>query len=477
MAGGDAPVNMPAIDPLEKLHEDATAIFKGALVDCSIATAFDLHFKFEGGKLLHTSLNGEVMETIDLSHFKRIYVVSIGKAGLTMVDILLDRMKRRKGVRGVVCSPEVPHKRNWRFRYFAGGHPVPNEDSLNAARAALALMKKSRRDTFVFFLISGGGSAMFDLPLDPTISLDDTIALHETLLACGAPIASINIVRKQFSAVKGGRLAAAAPEAEKFSILLPDVPMSTLEALSSSPTFPNTSTQEEFEQVLAQYQLLEKFPTSVRELLERPGAAEPETHKGILRLTLPGLRVAPKEQEPPPHHVDTLLNSDDLVHHAKLHATQLGYTVVVDNECDDWDYADAAHYLLKRLEELRRQYPRLCLLSAGEVTVTMDRKPGAGGRNQHMSLKCALELAAHPEEQIVVLNAGSDGIDGNTRTAGAIADPTTVQRAIQFGFDPQQALVEFNACPMFTSLGDSVVTGPTGHNLRDLRVLLSVTEP
>ena len=122
---------------------------------------------------------------------------------------------------------------------------------------------------------------------------------------------------------------------------------------------------------------------------------------------------------------------------------------------------------------LRQAHPRACLISAGEVTVTLTRVPGAGGRNQQFGLACALELAGHSGEPLTVLSAGTDGIDGNTRSAGAIADPTTIARARAFGFDPEEALATFNACPLFTSLGDAVVTGPTGHNLRDLRLLLS----
>ena len=119
---------------------------------------------------------------------------------------------------------------------------MPNEDSFAAARAALAMLRKANKDTLIFFLISGGGSAMFDLPLDPHISLDDTIAFHESLLASGAPINEINTLRKHFSAVKGGRLAMAAPKAAKVSLLLPDVPLRTLDALSSGPTSPDHST-------------------------------------------------------------------------------------------------------------------------------------------------------------------------------------------------------------------------------------------
>jgi hydroxypyruvate reductase len=115
----------------------------------------------------------------------------------------------------------------------------------------------------------------------------------------------------------------------------------------------------------------------------------------------------------------------------------------------------------------------VCLISVGEVTVTMDRKPGAGGRNQQFVMACALDLEKYAGERLTVLSAGSDGIDGNTPTAGAIADPTTVFRAHTFGFHLKASLTAFNACPMFTALGDAVVTGPTGHNLRDLRLLIA----
>jgi hydroxypyruvate reductase len=170
---------------------------------------------------------------------------------------------------------------------------------------------------------------------------------------------------------------------------------------------------------------------------------------------------------------EILLSSHDLVENAKALAEKAGYHAVVDNSCDDWDYAEAARYLLERFHELRAIHPRLCLISAGEVTVTLSATPGAGGRNQQFALACALSLAKFPGQRLTVLSAGTDGIDGNTQTAGAIADPTTVARARAFGFDPVQSLAAFNACPLFTALGDAVVTGPTGHNLRDLRLLLA----
>jgi hydroxypyruvate reductase len=170
---------------------------------------------------------------------------------------------------------------------------------------------------------------------------------------------------------------------------------------------------------------------------------------------------------------EMLLSSHDMVENARMLGKKAGYYIAVDNSCDDWDYADAARYLLQLFHSLRAAHPRLCLLSGGEVTVTLNRTPGAGGRNQQFALACALDLAKYPSEALTVLSAGTDGIDGNTRSAGAVADPTTVSRALAFGFDPEKSLAEFNACPLFTALGDSIVTGPTGHNLRDLRVLIA----
>ena len=196
-----------------------------------------------------------------------------------MLDTLLDRMKRRKGLRGICCSYEVPRRRNWRFRYFEGGHPLPNEDTFAAARATLAMLKKARKDTLIIFLISGGGSAMFDLPLDPQITLEDTQAFHQALLASGAPISEINTLRKHFSAVKGGRLAMAAPDAAKVSLLLPDVPLRSLDALSSGPTSPDHSTVDDVRELLARYELLPKFPASVRAFFERKDLPESPGNK------------------------------------------------------------------------------------------------------------------------------------------------------------------------------------------------------
>ena len=296
---------------------------------------------------------------------------------------------------------------------------------------------------------------------------------------------------------KGGRLAIAAPEACKVSLLLPDVPLRSLDALASGPSTPDHTTVDDVRTILDHYNIAPRLPRSVREFFEREDLPEspgnkPEKSSLLPRLAVPGFpgtilrrltsTAALKDEDDAFRKsiYEILLSTHDLVENTRTFATQAGFHVAVDNSCDDWDYADAARYLLARLHELRADHPRLCLISAGEVTVTMDRTPGAGGRNQQLALACALELEKYPGALLTVLSAGTDGIDGNTRSAGAIADPTTVARARAFGYDPMRALTEFDACPLFTALGDTVVTGPTGHNLRDLRLFIAdstVTPP
>ena len=469
----------------ESLHTEAKGIFVGALKACDIASSLDRRITFEGDWLHRLAADGERSSTIDLSSFREIFVVALGKAAGPMLDALLDRMQRRTGLQGICCSNQPPKNRDSRIQFFEGGHPVPNEDSFAAARAALTLMKTARKDTLIFFLISGGGSAMFELPLDSKITLEETIAFHQLLLGSGAPINEVNTLRKHFSAVKGGRLALAAPEATKVNLLLPDVPLQSLDALSSGPTSPNSSTLGEVRELIERYALAAKLPESVRMFFEQDPVAEHPQDESFSSKSLSNEEVGPIQRPGGslfPHSdeeafrdswFEILLSSQDLVENARAIAEKAGYYVVVDNSCDDWDYVQAAGYLLGRFHALRRSHPRLCLISVGEVTVTLNENPGLGGRNQQFVLQCALELDRHQGQRLTVLSAGSDGIDGNTQAAGAIADATTIARARALGYDAEVALMAFDASPLFAALDDLVVTNSTGQNLRDLRLLIA----
>lgn len=216
---------------------------------------------------------------------------------------------------------------------------------------------------------------------------------------------------------------------------------------------PDSTTVEDCYRIAAEHALPERLPATVRELFQRRT-----------------LQETPKSDDPVFHRSRwwTVLSNASLIGAVKS-AAQQHFAVQVDNSCDDWDYSAAADHLLACLRELRKQHERVCLISGGEVTVKVTNG-GVGGRNQQFALACVPKIAG---ENITVLSAGTDGIDGNSAAAGAIADGTTLQRAHHLGLAPEIYLKSFNAHPFFNALGDAIVTGPTGNNLRDLRILLA----
>jgi glycerate 2-kinase len=477
---------------LHSLHDDVRAIFAHALQVCRIERAFHDRVRFDGTTLLlerPPEMGPDRTPTrFELGSYRKLLIIALGKAAVPMTQSLLEILPPKLRTRGICSAPARPRERDSRIRYYAGGHPLPNRDSFRSAQHALRLLRRASENTFVIYLISGGGSTLFDLPLDPEISLDDTVLFHEALIASGATIAEINTLRKHFSAVKGGRLAAAAPHAQKLTLQVVDVPSHQADAVASGPTLPDPSTVDDCRELLARYHLLEKFPPSVRQFFSRPDLPEAPGDKAALKVEAEQIEAARKaglkrmssatvttESAFITNSLATLLSNRDLVRAAQEKAATLGYEAIVDNGCDDWPYDKAATYLVDRLIELRRRHPerKLCLLSGGEVTVRIDRQPGTGGRNQQFALASALLLDQRlPDQPVVCLSAGSDGADGNSPAAGAIADPTTVARARALGFDAQAALAVFDACPLFTALGDVLLTGPTGNNLRDMRILL-----
>ncbi|HZC25374.1 MAG TPA: DUF4147 domain-containing protein, partial [Candidatus Binatia bacterium] len=388
----------------------------------------------------------------DLHSYSRVLTISLGKAGHTMVETLAGQVGG--SLEGIVASPVEPATQVHGFRYFRGGHPTPNAESVEAARAMLTALDALPASALVIFLISGGGSSIVEKPMDDEISLDDLVATYRALVHSGAPIAEMNAVRKHLSAVKGGRLAQAAYPAQQVSLLISDVPDSTPDALASGPTMADSTTVEDCYRIAKKYELAAQFPPSTRELVEKRALEE-----------------TPKSDDPAFVRARfwTVLSNRAAVEQASLAAERAGFFVYHDNSCDDWDYERAADYLLAKLRELRKQASPVCLISGGEVTVKV-RNGGTGGRNQQFALACAEKIAG---ENITVLSGGTDGIDGNSPAAGAIADGSTLERARVRGLDVRGALTSFDAHPLFQALGDAIEIGPTGNNLRDLRILLA----
>lgn len=382
-------------------------------------------------------------------------LIAFGKAAVPMTDWFLDAYDV-SGVDGVVSALDCgPHRRP-AVRYLSGGHPVPNRGSLRAGRRALAIAQAAAEDHVVVFLVSGGGSALLEWPIRSAIGLDDIRHLNKTLVSCGADIVEINVVRKHLSAVKGGRLAEAAFPARQLTLYLSDVPEGRESSVASGPTMPDDSTLDDLRGIAAKYDLLRELPPGVASLLSDPTL--PETPKT-------GRQCFERSQW------ICVLQNRHAIAAATRFARKRGWPAVVDTSVDDMDVCVAAERLVERLRELRTASSDdiVCVISGGELSSPV-RGRGTGGRNQAFVLECARRIAG---QRIAVLSAGTDGIDGNSPAAGAVADGSTLGRARSLDMDPSDYLARADAYSFFKRLNDDVTCGPTQNNVRDIRVLVA----
>ena len=348
-----------------------------------------------------------------------------------------------------------------RWRVFAGGHPLPNEESLAAARASFDLLRRAdSTGALVIFLISGGGSVMIEWPRDPRITLEELQAANRALISCGASIAEVNAVRRAFSAVKGGGLAAQAPRTRQVSLIVSDTNAGGERDVASGPTF-EPQDDPGVAAIIARYDLASLLPPSILRAIE-------ETRPAKATRQLSGR-----------HYV--LLDNRHGIEAAVEAARARGFTVEAAHDLVEQPIAEGSMQLLSRLSDLRRRATsepqRVCLISGGEFACPL-KGDGTGGRNSETALRCAIELDARSKGQrliahAVCLSACTDGIDGNSPAAGAMADETTLERARSKGLDARSFLDRSDAYTFFESLGDAIITGRTGTNVRDLRLMIA----
>lgn len=358
------------------------------------------------------------------------------------------------------------------FAVFGGGHPVPTEEGVRGARAVLALAESLGEDDLLLCLISGGGSALATLPPEG-IALEDLRETTRRLLAAGATIGELNCVRKHLDRLKGGRLARAAAPARVAALVLSDVVGDPLDVIASGPVSPDPTTFDEALGVLERRGLLETAPAAVREHLERgrrgeeaesPGPGDPAFDR-VTAAVVGSNRLAAEA--------------------ARAEAESRGYATLLLSTLVTGEAREVGRVLAalgaEALRSGRPAAPPACLIAAGETTVTVTG-PGKGGRNQEVALGAAIALdellVSDPEAagRVLVASLGTDGVDGPTDAAGALATGGTLRRArersLDAPLDPRGALAENDAYPFFEALGDLVITGPTGTNVMDLMLVL-----
>jgi glycerate 2-kinase len=420
------------------LRRHALAIFRSALAAADPAAAVE-HY----------------LRNRDFSRFRHVYVIGTGKAGASMARAV-ERVLGKRITAGLI---NVKYGHTARLRHIElneCGHPVPDERGVEGSGRIARIAAGAGKDDLVLCLISGGGSALLPFPAPP-ITLEEKQSVTRLMLACGANIHEINTVRKHISRIKGGQLARLAAPAAVEALLLSDVVGDDLDVIGSGPTAPDASTFQDAAGILEKYYIFEKVPAAVRERIEQGMRGEiPET---------------PKPEDPIFRRVrNTVVGSNRLALDAAARkARELGFrTLVLASEIQG-ETRDVArmHAAIAREVVLAGHpvKPPACIITGGETTVTI-KGSGLGGRNQEFALAAAIDIAGL--SNVVVFSAGTDGSDGPTDAAGAMADGDTLDR----GPDARRFLADNDSYHYFQPQGDLVITGPTNTNVMDVRLIL-----
>lgn len=439
---------------LNDLRHSALTIFDAAIEAAGAPNTIRNHLSIRSGQLIAGNVR------LPLSNFDRIFLIAVGKAAFDMAAEI-ETAVGRIAARLVVTKAGHARSRPAQADVIEAGHPIPNEAGVRASQQIRQLLINLNARDLVIVAVSGGASALVSAPAEP-ITLTEKRAVTELLLRAGATITELNTVRKHLSTLKGGQLAALAHPATVLALILSDVIGDPLDVIGSGMTAPDPSTFADALRVLQKFNLLEIVPRSVRTRLEAGAKGEiPET---------------PKTGDPVFEHVyNVIVGSNRIALEAAARTAEvLGFRTLILSSTIEGEAREVARGHAEILRKLRLSgdsiSPPACVLSGGETTVSV-RGDGVGGRNQEFALAAAIALAKVPN--VVVLSGGTDGTDGPTDAAGAIATGDTVERAVALGLDPEQHLRRNDSYPFFDALGDLVKTGPTGTNVMDIHVLLA----
>lgn len=437
----------------KQLRKHASAIFGAALKAADPVAAVSRFLCVEADTLIAGA------RRYSLPRFRRVLVLGAGKASAAMA-VAVEKALGKRVTDGWINVKYGHTAKLKRIRVHECGHPVPDEAGVEGTRRLIDLSASAAVDDLVICLISGGASALTPAPVPP-ITLAEKQTTTRLMLECGANIHQMNTVRKHISGFKGGQLARLASPATLITLMLSDVIGDSMDVIGSGPSVPDHSTFADAHAILAEFGLLNRVPASVRDRIEAGCAGKfPDT---------------PKEGDPVfarAHNI--VVGSNRLaVDAAAAHARQLGYRTLVLSTLIEGETREIARMHAAIAREIHQSgqpmKPPVCVISGGETTVTI-RGNGIGGRNQEFALAGAIEIAGLP--RTVILSGGTDGTDGPTDAAGAIADGATVATAGAKGLDPRGYLSRNDSYRFFEQVGGLIMTGPTRTNVMDVRLVL-----
>ncbi|MEM2206518.1 MAG: glycerate kinase [Sulfolobales archaeon] len=434
-----------------ELRSDALRIIEAGLQAADPVRSIKNVVRLEGSRLV---VDGKVYDI-----GSGVKVLGFGKASASMA-LAVEEVLGDLIIDGIVIVPKgLKPPKLGRIKVMYGSHPIPDEDTINSTKELLRLCSQSEGEMFIV-LISGGGSALFELPVEP-ITLNDLRVLTTQLLKCGADIKEINTVRKHVSMVKGGRLAELLYPSNVVSLILSDVVGDPIEFIASGPTAPDPTTYDDAVKLLKRYEIFDSIPASVREVLMK------------------GLRGELRETPKPGDKIfDKVLNYVVASNYISLKAMEeearrLGYNTLILTSMVEGEAREVGKLLAGVMKNVKKYDEPVrkpaAILAGGETTVTV-RGKGIGGRNQELALSVAISIAGL--DNVVFASIGSDGVDGVSVAAGGIVDGETVIRGRELGLNPYDFLNNNDSYNYLSRLGSSILTGPTGTNVNDLLIAL-----
>ena len=439
---------------LDKLHRDVLHAMNAALVAADPARIIRKNLKLTGS-ILHVGTF-----QYPLKDYRRIFVVGGGKASGYMAEEI-EKLLGNWITRGLVIIPDYlrPTPRTRRIIYHPATHPIPTRKGVEGVLAMLRLVDDISRDDLVIVLVSGGGSALMPLPVEG-INLDDEAKVTSLLLRSGASIEEINTVRKHLSQVKGGRLAERLYPATVLTLIISDVVGDKIDSIASGPTAPDPTTYHDVELVLKKYDIWFQIPKKARRIITRGlSGSIPET---------------PKQKDKVFRRVQNVIvgNNRASCLAAALAMTKAGYRTQVLSIQITGEAREVGRIFGSIVRDIRDNSlpfaPPAALIAGGETTVTV-RGKGKGGRNQELVLAAAVKISG--SYGVVVGSFATDGIEGRTNAAGAVADGSTITRSLRLRMDPEEFLRNNDSYRYFSKLKDLVITGPTGTNVNDIAIL------
>ncbi len=429
---------------LKKIRKDILDVFSYAIT--SVNPYNSVKKVIQDNKIV---INSRIF---NISDFENVYLVAFGKASVGMSQAICDSIKIKEGV--VITNNKESFVKDNNVSTYIGSHPIPNQKSIDATDKIISLMKKTKKNDLLIVLISGGGSSLL---CKPRIPLKDLQLTTDLILKSGLNIYEVNTIRKHLSFMKGGQLTSYT-NCTIIALIISDIIGDPLSFIASGPTYPDDTNFIDCKNILKRYNLYNNLPNSVKKIID-------DGIKNKISDTI-------KKENFVFHKVNNFIIANNKIacNAAKKKAEKLGYKTIILTTQLTGESKDKGKFLIKEVKRYSDTSKKLMFISSGETTVTI-KGNGKGGRNQEIVLNAIGELK---DSDILFASIGTDGIDGNSDAAGAIADRFSFEKALERNINLDKFLEDNNSYEFFKKIGDILYTGPTGTNVMDLQILVKI---